>query len=56
MTIETLRLLQRLLCGQQLTVGAPDFPETALAVIRALGEIEEAVQRAEDAVAADDET
>lgn len=46
MSLETLLFLQRLLHGQQLTVGAPDFPETAHAVVVALLELETAIAAA----------
>jgi len=43
MTLETLHLLRRCLCGQQLHVGDPAFTETAAAVTWALTELDGAI-------------
>jgi hypothetical protein len=47
MTLKTLLVLKRCLQGQQLNVGAPDFPDIARDVLAALGELSEAIAAAE---------
>lgn len=46
MTLETLQLLRQMLANQQLSVGAPDFAETARQVIQAISELDEAIAAA----------
>lgn len=44
MTTETLRFLLTLVDAQQLSIGAPDFEQTAAAVIKVRRELVEAIE------------
>ena len=50
MTTETLILLRRVLAGQQLSVGDPEFEATAAAAAAALAELDQAIEEAGTAV------
>lgn len=47
MTLGTLQLLRQMLGNQQLAVGAPDFAETAMQVVQAITELDDAIADAE---------